>query len=179
MPEKVEDGIVYFRSKSDAIGALVVGCLLLAIAVPAITLDSIWGIRFSNDLVMMSTYLGLPLGLVLILANTRHILANGPTLFADKEGITMLFTPEPTGPLHWARINGFRSFMHQGKRHLGISLEEPHRTLLPFKNTIRAVLWRKRPKSVHLRVDGKMLDTNIDAVVQELEEMRQIYSWRA
>jgi hypothetical protein len=178
MPEKLDNGIVYFRSKSDAIGALVVGCLLLAIAVPALTLDSIFGIRFSNDLVMMSTYLALPLGLVLILANIRHILANGPTLFADKEGITMLFTPEPTGPLNWARISGFRAFRHQGKQHLGISLEEPRRTLLPFKKTIRAVLWSKRPKSVHLRVDGKMLDDDVDTVVQELEEMRQIYSWR-
>jgi hypothetical protein len=144
-----------------------------------VTLDSLWGVPFSNDLVMMSTYLGLPLGLVLILANIRHALANGPTLFADKEGITMLFTPTPTGPLHWARITGFRAFRHQGKRHLGISVEEPRQTLLPFKKTIRKVLWLKRPKEVHLRVDGKMLDDDVDTVVKDLEEMRQIYSWRA
>jgi hypothetical protein len=175
----MEGGIVYYRSKSDATGAIVVGCLLLAIAVLALTLDSIGGIRFSKDLVMMSAYLSLPLGVVLILANIRHLLSRGPTLVAAKEGITLLFTREAVGPLHWSRITAFRAFRHQGKRHLGISFEEPREALSPFKNFIRPVLWRKRPKGVHLRVEGKMLDDNIDTVVKELEEMRQIYSWRA
>ena len=79
MPDKNEAEIVYYRAKADASGALAVGCILLAFALLVLTQDSILGIGFSKDLIMMSTYLALPLGLVLVLANIRHILAKGPT----------------------------------------------------------------------------------------------------
>jgi hypothetical protein len=101
MPDRNEAEIVYYRAKSDASGALAVGCILLAFALLVLTQDSIAGIGFSKDLVVMSTYLALPLGVVLILANIRHIMAKGPTMVAMKDGITVLFTDQRVGPLHW------------------------------------------------------------------------------
>lgn len=178
MPERSDGRIVYHRSKGDAAGAMVIGCVLLVIAVPAMTMDSIGGIGFSRDMVMMSTYLALPLGVVLVLVNIRHLLTRGPTLLANKEGITILFTDPPAGPLHWAEIREFRSFWHQGKRHLGIGFGDPAQSLSPYMRSVAALVRRKGPKRAHLKIDGKMLDSNIKTVVSELEEMRQIHSWR-
>ena len=179
MPEKVDGKIVFYRSKADQIGAIAVGCLLLLIAIPALTLDSIGGIRFSKDLVVMSTYLGAPLGVVLILANIRHVLAKGPTMIGGKEGITMLFTDPPAGPLHWAEIKGFLLFRHQGKQHLGITFENPGLTLTPFQKSLTPLVRRKGPNAAHLKIEGRMLGDNMKKVMADLEEMRTIYSWRA
>jgi len=179
MSEKIDGAIILYRSKSDQIGAVAVGCLLLVIALPALTLESIGSIRFSKDLVVMSTYLGLPLGVVLILANIRHILAKGPTMIGSKEGLTLLFTTPPAGPLDWAEIKGFLVFRHQGKSHLGITFEDPGLSLTPFKSGLSPLVRRKGPNAAHLKIEGKMLGDNLKQVVADLEEMRTIYSWRA
>lgn len=179
MPDKDEAEIVYYRAKSDASGALAVGCILLAFALLVLTQDSIWGIGFSKDLVVMSTYLALPLGAVLVLANIRHILAKGPTMVAMKDGITVLFTDQRVGPLHWTAITGFKAFKHQGKYHLGITFEDPVQALYPYKDHVSALVNRKGPKTAHLKIDGKMMDDDIDTIVSDLETMRQLFSWRA
>jgi hypothetical protein len=179
MPDRNEAEIVYYRAKSDASGALAVGCILLAFALLVLTQDSIAGIGFSKDLVVMSTYLALPLGVVLILANIRHIMAKGPTMVAMKDGITVLFTDQRVGPLHWTAITGFKAFRHQGKYHLGITFENPKQVLYPYKDYISDLVKRKGPKTAHLKIDGKMLDDDMDAIVSDLEEMRQLFSWRA
>ena len=123
MPDKKDTGITYYRSKPDAYGALSVGCLLLAFALLVLTRDGVWGIGFSKDLVVMSTYLALPLGVVLVLANIGHVVSTDPTMVAGKDGIYLLFTRRPVGPIRWAEINGFMAFRHQGKQHLGITFE--------------------------------------------------------
>jgi hypothetical protein len=179
MADKKETEIVYYRAKSDASGALAVGCILLAFALLVLTQDSIGGIGFSKDLVVMSTYLALPLGVVLVLANIRHVMAKGPTMVAMKDGITILFTDQRVGPFHWAEISGFKAFKHQGKYHLGISFEDPAQVLYPFRDYVSALVRRKGPKSAHLKIDGKMLDDDKETIVSDLEAMRQLFSWRA
>ena len=179
MPDKEDTGIVYYRSKADAAGALVVGCILLAFAILVLTQDSIGGIGFSKDLVVMSTNLALPLGVVMVLANIRHVVAKGPTMVAGKDGITVLFTRQPVGPIHWTGIAGFKPFKHQGKWILGIILEEPARTLDPYKNDISPLRRRAGPKAIHLKINGRMLDDDMENIVRDLDEMRLLYSWRA
>ena len=182
MPDKDEAEIVYYRAKSDASGALAVGCILLAFALLVLTQDSIAGIGFSKDLVVMSTYLALPLGVVLVLANIRHIMAKGPTMVAMKDGITVLFTDQRVGPLHWTAITGFKAFKafkHQGKYHLGITFENPTQALYHHKDHISDLVRRKGPKTAHLKIDGKMLDDDMETIVSDLEAMRQLVSWRA
>ncbi|MFQ5565305.1 MAG: hypothetical protein ACE5EU_02980 [Paracoccaceae bacterium] len=179
MPEKADTEIVYYRSKSDASGALAVGCILLGFAALVLTRDSIGGIGFSKDLVMMATYLALPLGVVMVLANIRHVLAKGPTMVAGKEGITVLFTPQPVGPIHWSEITGFTPFRRQGKWVLGIGLDNPGRTITPYSRHISSLLRRGGPAAAHIRVHGKMLDDDMKNIVRDLEEMLQLYSWRA
>jgi hypothetical protein len=179
MSEKIDGKIIFYRTKADEIGAIVVGCLLLLIAIPALTLDSIGSIRFSKDLVVMSTYLGAPLGVVLILANIRHVMAKGPTMAGDGKGITLLFTDPPAGPLHWAEIKGFLIFRHQGKQHLGITFENPELSLTPFKKSLSPLVRRKGPNAAHLKIEGRMLGDNMKKVIADLEEMHAIYSWRA
>ena len=178
MSEKIDDKIIFYRSKADEIGAVMVGCLLLLIAIPSLTLDSIGSIRFSKDLVTMSTYLGAPLGAVLILANIRHLMAKGPTMSAGREGISLFFTDPPAGPLHWAGIKGFMQFRHQGKRHLGITFLDPEISLTPFKKSLSPLVRSKGPNAAHLKIEGRMLGGNLKKVTAELEKMRSIYSWR-
>jgi hypothetical protein len=178
MSEKADGKVVFYRSKGDQIGALAVGCLLLGIAVPSMSLESVGGIRISRDLMVMSTYLALPLSVVLILANVRHVFDRGPTVAADKNGVTLLFTDPPAGPFPWAEIKGFMVFRRQGKRHLGITFEDPYLTLTPFKGTLAPMIKSRGPKAAHLKIDGKMVDSNIKQVVADLEEQLQIYSWR-
>ena len=139
MPDKEDTGIIYYRSKSDASGALSVGCILLAFALLVLTQDGVFGIGFSKDLVVMSTYLALPLAVVLVLANIGHVVSTGPTVVAGKDGIHLLFTRRPVGPIRWAEINGFMAFRHQGKWHLGITFEDPLQTLAPIKEDVTAL----------------------------------------
>jgi hypothetical protein len=178
MPEKAGTEIVYYRSKADEAGALVVGGILLAFALVVLTQDGVGGIGFSKGLVVMSTYLALPLGVVMVLANIRHLVSRGPTLVAGKEGISVLFLPRPVGPIRWSEITGFTQFKHQGKWILGITLENPVRTLTPLKDHISALLSRAGPVAAHIKIHGKMLDDEMEKIVRGLEEMRQLYSWR-
>jgi hypothetical protein len=179
MPEKLDEGILYYRAKGDATGAVVVGAILVAFAWIVLTRDGLGGIPFSKDLVAMSTYLALPLGVVLFLANLPHVLARGPTMAAGEGGITILFTPRPVGLIRWTAINGFLSFKHQGKWYLGIVLEDPEETLMPYKGTLAPVVARFGPREAHLKIHGKMLDDEMQAIVADLEEMRRVRSWRA
>ena len=178
MPEKEDIGIIYYRSKSHASGALSVGCILLAFALLVLTQDGVWGIEFSKDLVVMTTYLALPLAVVLVLANIGHVVYTGPTMVAGKDGISVLFTRRPVGPINWAEITGFTAFKHQGKHHLGITFEDPLQTLAPIKEDVSALVRRKGPKAAHLKIDGKMLDDDMETIVSDLEGLRQVYSWR-
>jgi hypothetical protein len=82
-------------------------------------------------------------------------------------------------PIHWAEIAEFMLFQHQGKWILGIKLEEPARTLEPYKGNISAFVRRGGPAAAHVKIHGKMLDDTMEMIVQDLEEMRQVYSWRA
>ncbi len=179
MPEKAGTGVVYYRSKSDASGALAIGCILLGFALLVLTQDGIGGISFSRDLVVMSTYLALPLGAVMILVNIGHVVSTGSTVVVGKEGITVLFTREPVGPIGWSEINGFTPFKHQGKWILGITLENPAQTLALHKVRKSVLLRRAGPATAHIKIHGKMLDDDMEQIVQDLEEMRQVYSWRA
>jgi hypothetical protein len=178
MAEKLDDGIIYYRSKSDAYGALVVGCLLLGFAAVVLTQDSVFGFGFSQDLIMLSTYWALPIGVVLLLANIRHAVARGPTVVAAKDGITVLFTPQPLGPVRWSEIAGFTSFRHQGKWFLGITLEDPLRTLTPIREAAKPLLKNIGPKAAHLNIPGKMMDDYMVSIESELGEMRQVHAWR-
>ena len=179
MPERSDTEIIYYRSKSDAAGAFIVGCILLAFALLVLTQDSVGGIGFSSDLVVMSIYLALPLGMIIVLANIKHLVSKGASLVAGKEGISVLFTRRPVGPIHWTQIDGLMSFQHQGKWVLGIKLENPAQILEPYKDHISPLLRRGGPKDVHLKIKGNMLDDTMEIIVQDLEEMRQLYSWRA
>ncbi|MHA1528689.1 MAG: hypothetical protein ACTSVG_06690 [Alphaproteobacteria bacterium] len=178
MPEKAGTEIVYYRSKADEAGALVVGGILLAFAFVVLTQDGVGGIGFSKDLVVMSTYLALPLGVVMVLANIRHLVSRGPTMVVGKEGISVLFTRQPVGPIRWSEITGFTQFKHQGKWILGVTLDDPVRTLAPHKGRISALLARAGPAAAHVKIHGRMLDDEMEQVVRDLEEMRQLYSWR-
>ena len=179
MPERIDGTIVYYRSKSEASGATAVGCMLLAFATLVLTQEGVAGIRFSTDLVAMSTYLALPLGAVLVLANIRHLIYNGRTMIADKVGITLIFTPQAAGPVHWTEIDGFITFWRQGRQRLGITLIEPVQSLDTLGNAVYPLINRRRPKAAHLMIEGKMLNDNVEAAARDLDEMRQIYSWRA
>jgi hypothetical protein len=178
MPDRTPTGIIYYRNKSDACGGLVVGCLLLGIAAVVLTQDSVMGFGFSQDLIMLCTYWALPIGAILLLVNIRHAVARGPTMVAAKAGITVLFTPEPFGPLQWGEITGFSSFQHQGKWFLGITFEDPLRTLTPVKERAEPLLKKIGPKTAHLSIPGKMMDEYIAMIETELDEMRQVHSWR-
>lgn len=178
MPDKEDAGIIYYRSKAAASGALAAGCILLAFAMLVLTQDSVLGIGFSEDLVVMSTYVALPLAVVLVLANIGHVVSTGPTMVAGKDGITVLFTRRPVGPINWAEITGFTAFKHRGKHHLGITFEDPLQTLSPIKEEVSALIRRKGPKAAHLKIDANMLDDDMETVVSDLEGLRQIYSWR-
>jgi hypothetical protein len=178
MTERSHNGIIYYRSKSDAYGALIVGCLLLGCATIALTQESVGGIGFSQDFIMLSTYWALPIGVVLVLANIKHAYMVGPTVVAGKDGITILFTPEPIGPVRWSEISGFISFRHQGKWFLGIALEDPLQTLTPIKDYSKPLLRNIGPKAAHLKIAGKMMDDYMASIESELNEMRQVYTWR-
>jgi hypothetical protein len=179
MAERLDTGIIYYRSKADAFGALVVGCLLLGFAAVVLTQDSVFGIGFSQDLIMLCTYWALPIGGVLLLANIRHAVARGATVVAGKDGITVLFTPRPFGPIRWSEITGFTSFQHRGKWFLGITLEDPLRTLRPIEEAAKPLLENIGPKAAHLHIPGKMMDDYMAMIETELEELRQVHSWRA
>ena len=178
MAEKLDNGIIYYRSKSDAYGGLVVGCLLLGIAAVVLTQDSVWGIGFSQDLIMLCTYWALPIGVVLLLANIRHAVATGPTVVAGKDGITVLFTHQPFGPIRWSEITGFTSFQHQGKWFLGITLENPLQTLRPIEEAAAPLLKGIGPKAAHLNIPGAMMNDYMVSIESELEELRQVHTWR-
>ena len=179
MPDKVETGIIYYRSKSDAFGALAVGCILLVFALLVLTQDEIGGISFSKDLVAMSTYLALPLGVVMVLVNIGHVVAKGATVVAGKEGIIVVFTREPVGPFRWSEIAGFAPYKHQGKWILGVTLENPELTFHRHRGHISPLRRRGGPAAAHIKIHGKMLDDDMKKIVLDLEEMRQLNSWLA
>jgi hypothetical protein len=157
---------------------LIVGCLLLGIAVVVLTQDSVFGIGFSQDLIMLCTYWAVPIGVILLSVNIRHAIARGPTVVAARAGITVLFTPQPVGPFQWDEITGFTSFQHQGKWFLGITLDDALQTLTPIKEYAKPLVKSIGPKAAHLSIPGKMLDEYIAMVETELEEMRLVHSWR-
>lgn len=178
MVEKLNNGIIYYRNKTGAYGRLVLGFLLLGIAAVVLTQDSVWGIGFSQDLVMLCTYWALPIGVVLLLANIRHACKSGPTVVAGKDGITVLFTPQPVGPIRWSEISGFTAFRHQGKWFLGITFEDPLRSLTPIKEDAMQLLRNIGPKAAHLKIAGKMMDDRMVSIESDLDEMRQVHTWR-
>jgi len=177
MPEKHDDGIIYYRAKGDAIGSVVVGFLLLILAVLTLTQEGIGGIPFSRDLQTMGTFLALPLGLVLVLANALHAVAKGPTVVAGEEGIVVLYTPQPVGPIRWAEIRGFTRFRSNGNPCLGIVLEDPEYTIQLHREEFAPLIRLARGKKAHLGIRGKMLDAPLPAVLRDLDELRQVQTW--
>jgi hypothetical protein len=127
----------------------------------------------------MSTYLALPLGGVLFLANLPHVLSRRPTVIATDDGLTILFTKKPIGLIRWTSINGFRGFKHNGRWYLGIALEDPEDVLAPFRGHLSPVVGRFGPADAVLKIKGKMLDDEMMMVVHDLEERRRLRSWRA
>jgi hypothetical protein len=179
MPEKLEDGIIYYRGKGDALGSVIVGAILVVFSWIVLTMNDLHGIPFSDDLKVMSTYLALPLGAVLFLANLRHVLSRRPTVIATDDGITILFTKKPIGLIRWTSIEGFRGFRHNGQWYLGIMLEDPEDVLAPFRGHLSPVMARFGPPEAVLKIKGKMLDDEMNTVVHDLEERRRLRSWRA
>ncbi len=179
MSMRLDGQLLYHRSKTWAARAVILGCFLIALAAVVLTRDELAGIRFSADLVAMSRWLALPLGVALVIGNIAHLLGRGPTLRADGDGITILFTPRPVGTIAWTEITAFTSFRRQGRAVLGIMLEDPKRVLAPFRDDLPVLLRLAGPRTAHLSIEGNMLDDPIEAVLRDLEEMRQAYSWRA
>ncbi|HUS56370.1 MAG TPA: hypothetical protein VMY41_20460 [Thermohalobaculum sp.] len=179
MVEKLDSGIIYYRSKSDSIGGLVVGLILLGFAAVVLTQGSIFGIGFSQDLKMLSTYWALPIGVVLLLVNIKHTRATGPTVVAAKNGITLRFTSNPVGPIAWSEIKGFTSFQYRGKWYLGVTLVDPAKTLTPMKDDVLPLVRTIGPKKAHLTIPGAMMDDYMTSIERELDELRQIHTWRA
>jgi len=179
MSVRTDGQILYHRSKLRAAGAVVLGVFLLALAAVVLTRDELAGIRFSPDLVAMSRWLALPVGVALVLGHIAHLVARGPTLLANGDGITVLFTKRPVGVIRWTDIDSFTSFRHQGRPVLGINLEDPRRVLAPFRDDLPVLMRRGGPRVAHLSIDGNMLDEPMKTVLHDLEEMRRAYSWRA
>lgn len=179
MPEKLEDGIIYYRGKGDALGSVIVGAILMVFTWIVLTQNDLHGIPFSTDLRVMATYLALPLGAVLFLANLPHVLSRRPTMIASDDGLTILFTGKPIGLIRWTSINGFRGFRHNGQWYLGIVLENPEDVLAPFRGHLAPVMARFGPPEAVLKIKGKMLDDEMETVVHDLEERRRLRSWRA
>lgn len=178
MPEIEQDGVIYYRGKSGAIVSVIVGLVLLGLGATVLTQDQVAGIPFSTDLTMMATYLALPLGAVLVLAHIWHAMGKGPTMVAGTEGVTVLYTPKPIGPIRWAEIKGFRVFRRNGLPFLGITLEEPAQSLYPYREIGTPLITGRGPKDAHMMVKGKMLDEDADKVAIRLEEMRLVHSWK-
>lgn len=178
MPEFEQDGVIYYRGKGEAIVSIAVGLALLALGVSVLTQDQVAGIPFSTDLTVMGTYLALPLGVVLVLAHIRHAMGKGPTMVAGTEGITVLYTPKPVGPINWAEVKGFKMFRRNGMPFLGITLEDPARSLYTYREIGLPLITGRGPKDAHVMVKGKMLDENTVAVAERLEEMRLVHSWK-
>lgn len=179
MPDRLKDGIIYYRAKGGALGALVTGALLLVFTWIVLTQEGIAGIPFSRGLPVMSTYLALPVGSVLVLANLQHALDRGPTLVADEDGITILFTRRPIGVIRWTEIARLRPVKRQGRWHLGVVLEDPEFSLSEYRDLLGSLLGRVGPADAHLKIDGKMLDDEVTNVVRDLEEMQRRNSWRS
>jgi hypothetical protein len=177
MPEKGAGRIIYHRAKADAIGAVVIGFILIAFAIYVMTQEGFGGIPFSQDLRVMSIYLGLPLGVALIIGHSLHALAKGPTMVAGKEGVTVLYTPVPAGPIPWAEIKAFVPFRSNGQACLGIVLEDPDYTLTILQKELAPLRRIARGKRAHLGVRGKMLDAPMPVVIRDLNELHQVHSW--
>lgn len=178
MPDFEQDGVIYYRGKGDAVGSVIVGLILLAFAFVVLTGTGVGGIPFSADLTAMATYLALPLGVVLVLAHVWHVMAKGPTMVAGKQGITVLYTGDPVGPIRWAEIKGFKVFRRNGNPFLGITLDDPAQTLYPYRESGRALFTGRGPKDAHLMIRGKMLDEDTWTIAERLEEMRLVHSWK-
>jgi hypothetical protein len=179
MSIRTDGQLIYHRSKLRDTGAIILGAFLLALAAVVLTRDEVAGIRFSPDLVAMTRWLALPVGVALLLGHISHFVARGPTLVADGDGLTILFTRRPVGVIRWTDINGFTSFRHQGRPVLGITLEDPKRVLAPFRDDLHVLVRRAGPRAAHVSIDGNMLDDPMKTVLHDLEEMRRVYSWRA
>ena len=178
MPELEPDGVIYYRGKGDAIGAVVVGLILLVFTAIVLTQNDFAGIPFSADLTMLATYIALPLGAVLILFHIWHALGRGPTMAAGKEGITVLYTDKAIGPIRWAEIKAFKVFRRNGQPFLGITLEDPAQSLYPYREIGLPLINGGGPKDAHMKVKGKMLDEETYSVAERLEEMRLVHSWK-
>jgi hypothetical protein len=171
--------VIYHRSKAIAIGLVLMGYGMLVLAYLVLTEGQVGGLHFSRDMAVMSTWLLLPLGLVLIAAHTRHAVSAGPTVSAGPEGVTIHFASRGTILLQWPEIKAFRPFTHQGRWQLGIVLEDPKSTLPAFAERKSMLINRHGSREIHLAIEGRMLDQTVHTVAHDLEEMRQIHSWRA
>ena len=171
--------LVFYRSKAIAIGSIGIGLAMLVAAALVLTRDQVWGIRFSGDLAVMSTYLMLPLGAVMVLGNLRHALRRGPTVTAGPKGVGIHYTRDGRVDIGWPEIKAFRPFMWQGRLALGITFEDPKWSLHEFEARKSRLVNRGYPRDVHIRIPGRMLDATVGNVARDLEEMRQIHSWRA
>jgi hypothetical protein len=178
MAEKSDSGIIYERARSGAVGAVVVGFALLAFAIVVLTQDGIGGIAFSADLRTMAVYLALPLAVALFLGHAHHAVLRGPTVIAAKDGLTVLFTKPPVGPIGWAEIKRVVPFRSNGRPCVGLVLEDPAHTRLIHRQSLAPLLRVARRKKPHLGIQAKMLNDPLPTVIRDLEEMRQRYSWR-
>jgi len=171
--------LVFYRSKAIALGSIALGFAMLGAAALVLNRNELLGIPFSGDLAVMSTYLLLPLGAVMVLGNLRHALRRGPTVSAGPKGVAVHFTRDGTVDIGWPEIKAFRPFMWQGRMALGITFEDPTWSLHEFQARKSELVSRGYPRDVHIRIPGRMLDARINSIARDLEEMRQIHSWRA
>jgi len=178
MAEKSDYGIIYARWRTGAFGAAAVGIGLIAFAAIVVTRNGIAGIPFSVDLQTMAIYLALPLGGALLLGHAHHAVRREPTVVADKDGITVLYTKPPVGPIRWAEIQRFVPFRSNGRPCVGMVLEDAEHTRSLHRQNLAPLIRVARRKRAHLGIPAKMMNDRLPVIIRDLEEMRQRYTWR-
>jgi hypothetical protein len=178
MAEKSDYGIIYERSRRGAAGAVAVGFALIGFAVLVLTQDGVAGIRFSDDLRTMAVYLALPLAVALFVGHAHHAVLKGPSVVVGKDGIMVLYTKPPVGPIRWAEVKRFVPYRANGRPCVGIVLEDPEHTRSIHRHDLAPLIRAARGNKAHLGIPARMLNDQLPSIIRDLEEMRQRYSWR-
>ena len=178
MAEKSDYGIIYHRSKTGAYGAIGAAFALFAFVFVVLTRDGVGGVPFSTDLRTMAVYLALPFAVALLLGHVHHAVSKGPTVVASKDGITVLYTKLPVGPIRWAEIKQSVPLRSNGRPCVGVVLDDVEHMFSLHRQGLVPMIRAARRKRAHLGISGKMLDEPLPTVIRELEEMRQRYLWR-
>lgn len=121
-------------------------------------------------------------GLVLIvfLCHLHNaFLKRGATIHAAPEGLTLMASSTPVGPIPWReirRIGPFRSTKHVlWFDKIGIELVDPDRVLKPFGRAVNRYKSRWGGGGAHLKLSWMLFDTSVSKASRELEAMRQRY----